>query len=283
MAGIPCPKCGAAVKFNRASCTCGRFIGFPNVRKAEGMRADLDRHYDAAVADGASRGAKSKLDALETTLRASIATINIGPKLLYNIAAGQNYTSYYKALSENLREIAEEQYHAQRSKVDDVIHPGYAAVILYAALSPDGRGLTNYGPITLHLLEVSIVDRSSVMRENSFNFFERNDLGAFNAKEEPGWRSVWDSRHKLGVAHLASAMTSATALSDIPNHILSSGAARADDRYMEVHIYGELSWQALSCVVLERALTDPGEQDDWDFGRQKLMHRGVEIVDRVNP
>lgn len=247
------------------------------------MSADLDRHYNAAVADGVSRGAKAKLDALEAILRASIATINIDPKLFYNMAAGQNYISYYRALRDDLREIAEEQYHTQRSKVDDVIHPGYPEAILYAALSPDGRGLTNYGPITLHLLEVSISDRSSVMRENSFDFFDRNDLGARNAKEEPGWRSVWDSRYKLGVAHLASAMTSSTALHDIPNYILSSGTARDDDRYMEVHIYGELSWQALSCVVLEKALTDSGEQDDWDFGRQKLTHRGVIIIDRVNP
>jgi hypothetical protein len=64
------------------------------------------------------------------------------------------------------------------------------------------------------------------------------------------------------VAHLASAMTSATALHDIPKYILSSGATRTDDRYIEVHIYGELSWQTVSCVALERPLTNPEEQDD---------------------
>jgi hypothetical protein len=247
------------------------------------MVADLDRNYDTAIADAVLRGVEAKLDELENILKGSIATINITVKLLYALAAGQNYMSYYKAFEMGLRQIAERQYHAQRGKVDEAVHTGYRAEILNAALSPDGRGLTNYGPITLHLLEVSISDRSSVMRENAFDFFERNDLGARNAEEEPGWRSIWDSRAKLGVAHLVSSITSATSLHDISDHILTSGARRVDDHYMEVHIYGELSWQALRCAILEKPLTVPEEQDDWDFGRQKLSHRGVTIVDRVNP
>ena len=247
------------------------------------MSADLDRNYNAAVADGASRGANPKLEELEEILQGSIATINVSPKLLYSLAAGQNYISYYKALSASLRKIAERQYHTQRSKVDAVVHPGYSEEILNAALSPDGRGLTNYGSITLHLLDASISDRSSVMRENSFDFFERNNLGARNAEEKAGWRSVWGSRQKLGVAHLASAMTSATATPDISNCVLTSGATRTDDRYIEVHIYGELSWQTIGSVVLEKPVTDSEEQSDWDFGCQKLAHRGVRIVDRVRP
>lgn len=247
------------------------------------MATDLDLNYGAAVADALARGVETRFDALENILKGSVATINITSKLLYAMAAGQNYVSYYKALKTDLRRIAERQYHAQRSKVDAAIHPGYEEEILNAALSPDGRGLTNYGPITLQLLEVSISDRSSVMRENAFDFFERNDLGARDAEEELGWRSVWGSRYKLGVAQLAPSLTMAMAFDDISNCILSCGVTRGDDRYIEIHIYGELSWQALSRVVLERSLTDSKEQDDWDFGRQKLSHRGVTIVDRVNP
>jgi len=246
------------------------------------MIADLGRNYDAAIADAILRGLEAKLDVLEDILKRSVATINIAPKLLYGMAAGQNYRSYYKAFRADMRPIAERQYHIRRSMVDAAVHPEYGEEILNAALSPDGRGLTNYGPITLHLLEISISDRASVMRENAFDFFERNDLGK-NIEEEPGWRSVWTDRHKLGVAHLIPTMTSATAIQDIPNHILFSGAARSDDRYIEVHIYGELSWQTLSGVILERSLTEPNEQDDWEFGRQKLTHRGVTVIDRVNP
>jgi hypothetical protein len=160
---------------------------------------------------------------------------------------------------------------------------GYRAEIINAALSPDGRGLTNYGPVTLELQGVSIEDRASVMRENAFDFFERYDLGGRDSKEEPGWRSIWADRARLGVAHLAPTITPATASLQIGDRILFSGATRRDDRYIEVHVYGEISWQSLNKVTLEKALTDSQDQDDWLLARQKLVSRGVMIVDRVHP
>lgn len=274
---VKCPRCGAMVLYQKVFCDCGRSIGFPNVRRAEEMQTDLDRHYADALQDAAARGVQSGIRELERVLGGSVATINIDAKLLYNLAVGTNYISYYKALDEGLRQIAERQYHGQRQKVDAVIHTGYEAEILNAALSPDGRGLTNYGPIVLRLLEVSIDDRSSVLRENAFDFFERNNLGARNAEEANGWRAIWASRHRLGVAHLAPQVTSATAISDIPGLVLTSGSTRTDDRYMEVHIHGELSWQGIGSIVLERPLTDAAQQEDWEFARQKLTSRGISI------
>jgi hypothetical protein len=167
--------------------------------------------------------------------------------------------------------------------VDEKIHPGYRSEILDAALSPDGRGLTNYGTITLELLSVAIEDRASVLRENSFDFYESNDLGRRDAEEEAGWRSVWNDRTYLGVAHLMPAVTPGTSIADLPDHILSSGSSRHNDRYMEVHIFGEISWQSLTKATLEKPLTIPEDQDDWDFGRQKLEPRGITIVDKVSP
>lgn len=78
------------------------------------------------------------------------------------------------------------KYHAHRSAVDAKIHPGYGFEILNAALSPDGRGLPNYGEVTLELSELSIASRASVLRENAFDFYERCDLGKRNAEEELG-------------------------------------------------------------------------------------------------
>jgi hypothetical protein len=174
-------------------------------------------------------------------------------------------------------------YDAHRRAVDDKVHTGYGTEILNAALSPDGRGLLNYGPITLQLLETSIEDRTSVMRENSFDFYDRYHLGNRTALEESGWRSLWASRAQLGVAHLEPAISTATADADLPEIVLFSGTTRQDDRYLEVHIYGELSWQTLARVGLARPLMAPEEQDDWSFARQKLKRRNVDIVDPLNP
>ena len=120
---------------------------------------------------------------------------------------GQNYISYYNALDHGARKIAERQYHAHRRAVDDKVHTGYGEEILNAALSVDGRGLTNYGPITLELRQISIEDRASVMRENSFDFYDRYKLGDRDAIEEPGWRSTWATRARLGVAHVEPSVT----------------------------------------------------------------------------
>ena len=277
-AAIKCPRCKAEVQFHETNCQCGRFVGYPNVRRAEEMQADLERNYQAALADADHRGARSGVDKLEAALDGSVATINVDAKLLFNLSAGQNYISYYKALGRGLRKIAERQYHAQRGKVDETVHPGYREEILNAALSPDGRGLTNYGPITLRLMDISISERASAMRENAFDFFERYDLGRRNAEEVPGWRSVWTSRSKLGVAHLAGSISSATAVSEIPTMILNSASTRNADKYIEVHIHGELSWQTVGSVILEKPLTDPEERDDWDVASQKLSSRGIPIA-----
>jgi hypothetical protein len=239
------------------------------------MRADLNRNYAVAQARAKSRGIDAQIRQLEQLLATSTATINIRPSLLYNIAAGQNYMTYYRTYETNLREIAERTYHEHRSAVDAKVHPGYGHEIINAALSPDGRGLMNYGNITIELKSISIEDRASVMRENAFNFYERYDLGKRDAIEGPGWRATWADRVLLGVAHLEPALTLAVADRDLSQQVLYNGATRHEDRYIEVHIYGELSWETFAQVTLEKPLTVPKERGDWDFLRQRFTARGI--------
>src|SRR5262249_33201425 len=151
--------------------------------------------------------------------------------------------SYYRALEEGARYMAEREYHAHRQAVDAKVHTGYETHILNAALSADGRGLVNYGPITLELISNAIENHTSVMRENSFLFYERYGLGDRDGREEPGWRSIWSDRAQLGVAHLAPSVSAATPMSDLVPLIMFSGADRHQDRYIEVHLYNEISWQ----------------------------------------
>jgi hypothetical protein len=283
VSSIKCSVCGIDVEFNRTNCERGHFIGFPNVRRAEEMAPALKANFDAAILDASTRGAAAQIAHMTTILNGAVATLNVDAKLLRNMSLGQNYMSYYKALDSRSRKIAEREYHAHRGAVDEKIHPGYREEIINAALSPDGRGLVNYGAITLELQGLSIQDRASLMRENAFSFYERYDLGRRDAKEAPGWRSTWENRTILGVSHLAPAITGSTGFGDLAKLTMFSGASRHDDRYMEIHIFGELSWQSLSSVTLEKPLTDPQERDDWEFASQKLGNRGVKIVDRTTP
>lgn len=102
MSDFKCPKCGKVVEYNQTNCESGHFIGFPNVRRAEEMRADLIRHNDAALDDATRRGVAAQVQQLETILQDSVATINIDAKLLRNMAKSQNYMSYYNALGSRL-------------------------------------------------------------------------------------------------------------------------------------------------------------------------------------
>jgi hypothetical protein len=247
------------------------------------MASELTANFNAAVLEASTRGAAPQIAHMTTILNSAVATLNKEAKLHRNMSHGQNYISYYSALDAGSRKIAERQYHAHRGAVDEKIHPGYRDDIVNAALSPDGRGLVNYGAITLELQELSIQDRASLMRENAFSFYERYDLGRRGAKEDLGWRSTWENRTILGISHLAPAITGSTGFSDLAKLMMFSGASRHDDRYMEIHIFGGLSWQSLSSVTLEQPLTDPQERDDWEFASQKLGNRGVKIVDRATP
>jgi hypothetical protein len=121
------------------------------------------------------------------------------------------------------------------------------------------------------------------MRENSFDFYDRYKLGDRDAVEEPGWRSVWATRARLGVAHLEPSVTAATATAEFPNLILSNGTNRHDDRYMEVHVFGELSWENLSKATLAKPLTTAEGQDEWLVACQKLDLRGITIIDTISP
>jgi hypothetical protein len=280
---IKCLKCGVDIEYHRTFCANGHFIGFPNVRRAQEMAADLDRNYEAAVADAAARGVTAQVQRLETVLQATVAKINVTPKIVRNMVLGQNYISYYNAIALGARKIAERELHAHRETVDAKVHTGYGTEILNAALSPDGSGLTTYGAITLELRGASIEDRASVMRENAFDFYVRYKLGDRDAVEEPGWRSVWASRARLGVAHLEPSVTAATADTDFPRMILSNGTTKYDDRFIEVHIFGDLSWENLNNITLAKPLTNAEEQDDWLFGREKLKRRGVTVIDTIYP
>lgn len=65
--------------------------------------------------------------------------------------------------------------------------------------------------------------------------------------------------------------------------ILWQGADRYSDRYIEVHIYGELNWQALGKVSLDGPLTRAEDRENWEFARQKLLRNHVAISVRVVP
>jgi hypothetical protein len=279
-----CANCGEAVEFHRTSCqACGCPVGYPNVRKAEAMQADLDRNHAASVTDADSRGVRSLLDKLAALLSSSVAVIAIPVDVLLKMTLGAAYRSYHKALDQDLRPIAEEIYHRHRGVVDAAVHPGYFAEITNAAISTDGRGLNNYGAVTLRIAERFIAQRATVLRENAFAFYERYDLGRRGGQEAPGWRCVWSRRAQLGVAHLAPRITPSMPETSLTSLVLTAGAGRDTDQFMEVHVFGMLPIETIEQVSLDRPLVTPESREEWNIVGQKIASRGIPLTDRTAP
>jgi hypothetical protein len=281
---MECPNCHADVPYNVANCrSCNHPVGYPNVRRAEAMRADLDVHYTAALADAAARNVADQLDRLEQIAAHSLPTITTDTKCVVSLAMGANYLNYYESMDQGRRQIAEARYHSHRAAVDEKIHPGYGQWIINAALSPDGRGLSSYGAVTLALKEAAVAQRASVLRENAYDFYDACDLGRRDAEEPPGWRSTWDERQRLAIAHLGQRVTVVTTEADLPALLLSPGTDKQSDRFLEVHIWGFFDSQALAQVRLDNVLTKMEDQENWEFARQKLTRAGIMVTERTAP
>ncbi len=272
---VSCSKCGLKAVYNRHSCPSGHFVSFPNVRFAASMEPALIANYQFAMNASSNNGTSDKLSILYNMLSNSVATINISPKVFRNISNGTYYSSYYVAMSEGLREIAKFDYHSHRRSVDSKIHTGYEDQIINAQLSVTNRGLPSYDKITIILKDVAIMDRASVLRENAFLFYERHNLGASGVEEEAGWRSVWSNRAMLGIAHLGPSVTPATPVDRLGELVSAPGVDRQSDKFIEVHIFGQIDWQAIASAVLEAPAASPEDLGDWEFANQKLSTRGV--------
>ena len=279
-----CDECRALVDGRLATCPeCRHFVGYPNRRRAEDMRPALLRHYRTAVDNAAARGVADLLKQLEAALTAATATIAVSSKIAANMSLDNPYLGYHQALDENLRMKAEDLLHSHRLAADAKLHPGYEKDIMNAALSPDGRGVTAYGPVVLQLSDTTLERRASLLRENAYPFYERYSLGNAEAAEDRGWRATWADRALLGVAQLEPFLTPALPARALADLILTVGATRAEDRFIEVHVFDPIQLRNVVSATLAKPLTDAESIGEWAFASQSLARRGVAVWDSTTP
>jgi hypothetical protein len=128
-----------------------------------------------------------------------------------------------------------------------MIFGGYAAEIRYAALSLDGRGLKSFGSYAIKLREVTIIERATLLEDNSYQFIWKHNI---QPREDipPGYKATWRERHKLAVAKLAGQISSGTTEQEHSKILLFSEGDRATDEFIEVHIYGRFDNKAIESV-----------------------------------
>lgn len=168
----------------------------PNVQTAKQEQTVLEQRYANTCQEARQRHAEKKLREFEKKVQGSYAIINVGFSVLYNLARGKIYQNYYQRL-----EKLPEKYDEDRELVEIKLFQRARYQIRYAALSLGGIGLAKYGEFCLYLNEELIRDRTSLLEENSFNFFKRHPIQPKTPMLQ-GYRAIWQDRGKLAVAKL---------------------------------------------------------------------------------
>lgn len=230
---------------------CGADLGFPNVRTAETdvERAALDKRHRVATEDARKRGVADQLIRLEERLNDSHAVINIDRRTLLNLLTSPKtlYANYHALIAAGVRLPSAPEDDQQRRAVDGRLFGQYADKISFAALSLGGRGLVSYGDHTMVLKETSVRRRASVLEHNSFDLME---LPYFMRDGCPvGKRAGWAGRGKLAATKLAPRIEPDTDEADFPDMLLRSDGDRANDEFMEVHIFGAFSMASVEKVI----------------------------------
>lgn len=250
MPDLPCKDCGLPVPLGRSDCPhCGRPSLFPNVQAAElgDEQKTLAARYRAAVDAAESRRCGDVLRLFEKaagTTRAVIARSALEVERLAS-SPRQLYGTYYQLVGAELKLPDDDESDALRRVADEKLFPGYKERIRFAALSLDGAGLPGYGECSLVLREDRTAHRSSVFEGNSALLLRKWDYNV-----PAGYRSTWGQRALLCVAKLAGRLRPETKEDEFAGILLHTGATRAEDDFVEVHVCGPLSSGSFERVVL---------------------------------
>ncbi len=246
---MKCARCSAEVQESSLLCTsCGLFAGFSNVRGAERNEevSALEDRYRQALEDAKERNALERVKEFEAAIRdQSQVVIAMDSGVLFNLATGSIplFSNYQSMVRAGLRRPALLPNDQRRMAVDGKLWGTFGSEIRYGALSLDRRGLSSYGEFFATLRNLNIEDRATVLSTNSFDFVERTP------GELPlGHRSNWKRRHLVAVAKCAHLISEFSEAKTFPAILMTSGATRANDEFIEVHIYGPFDFQAIESI-----------------------------------
>lgn len=227
-----CPNCGAEIPWSADLCLkCKHPVGPPNKRELQTAdeRAALTHRYDHARRDADRRGALNRVDDFETKVEAdSRAVVNLWPSFLAEfLNDGRTlYSNYNLQVRSEQRTSAAPKDDRQRRATEALLFGGYADQIRYGALALDDKGLTSYGSCSMSISNVTAEASATLLEENSYGFVRRHRV--LPGDDIPrGFRALWEDRHKLVVAKLASGIHARTRTDTFPRTVLYSDGNRA--------------------------------------------------------
>jgi len=277
-----CPDCGHENDYSEVRCRCTRFLGFPNRRIAEEQAADLDIRYSSAVTQAAARGVAPLLIELERLAMTSTPVICLSVEAADDITRAGKYRNYHTLVDQGQRDIASRIDDSDRTMVGSRLYPGFFQKIHYAALSPNGRGLSSYGDVAIswYVSAEYLEKRVSVHEENSYVFFDRHSLGNLGTPVPAGYVGSWNDRNKVAVAKLERKLTTAMGTASLESLLLDDSMSRAADDFVEIAIYADEGIDSLDInrVTVQNPPTDRDKQRRLDLVEGACISRGIDYV-----
>jgi hypothetical protein len=275
---LACKKCSFEVPDSDDTCpTCGSYAGAPNVRAAgedREVQALLVR-YGKAIQQAKAERSEIALSDFEKSMAATVAVINVHLDFLYQFITNDKliYTNYELSVKGQARKPAKVRDDRHRRSVGAMLFGKYAEEIRYAALSVDGSGLASWGSYAIKLTEIAIIDRTSLLEDNSYNFIPKHKIES-GGEIPPGFISTWPERHKLAVAKLSRQISKDTKNQDHSEILLSNTGNRERDDYIEVHVYGGFDNKAIESVKGGSAVKGKWEEASISIVKERLSNTG---------
>jgi transposase len=252
----PCERCQNEMPLDWDCCPhCGNGLNCPNVvlARQSSERQALDQRFRDALDDAATRGCDAMLREFAKAVDSSQAVMGSTlEKLLPIVNRDRDIFATFHELAE-LRFLLES---SPNGPDWNVFRPGAELALLgglkhvgrlhYAALSLDTRSLPHYGDVSIILRENLIAHRVSLFPENSAIYVHRNGL-----KLPAGSRGTWSDRGRLAVAKLAARITGSTQPEQFPAILLQPGPTPLDDHFIEVHVFGPMTFRTFAKVTVK--------------------------------
>jgi hypothetical protein len=253
-----CERCGSEYYYTLERCPhCAHPGNYSNVVIASGPaeRLLVNRRYENALRAAARRGCSPTLEEFTEWLKGSRAVIARPYADIDRLAAGDNsvQATFYDLTDAGLKLPDGSLWEELRRPADEVLFPNYREKIRFGALSGDGIGVINYGHFWITLRTSFIEHRTTLFDQNSVAFVSQRRL-AVAAAALRGHRATWEDRSRLVVAQLGEHVAPSTRLDQFPGILLKQGSTTADDRFIEVQIWGPITVRTIETVKFQWSL-----------------------------
>lgn len=248
---ILCHVCGYHISILQINCPHDNtpLPGFPNVRLAQtkSQTEALEIRYQDAKEHCKTHQRDDSLEAFESEIKErSHAVLSLGYTELLRLAENPKsvFSTFYERVNAGLQIPSGGKWDILRGIAEHSLYQHQKDHIRFAALSTNGIGVLNYGDCHVTLKTPLIEQRTSVFEDNNvvFTVYSQKTTMAQAIDLPPGHLTDWQNRNKLAVAKLAMRLPKTSpSQEEIAGILIDQGATTADDRFIELHIFGPMT------------------------------------------